>query len=463
MSALRCRIDRAGNLLDRAGRGRRSTRDRRPEGPVVALVRALLLFEASLYSAVTPVLPHYAHVLGASKPAVGLLTASYPAGLIPGSFLGGWLAVRSGVRRTTLVGLLVFAVSAVAFGFGSDIVALDALRFVQGVASGCIWGGGLTWVICVAPRERRGEVFGSTIGAAILGTLLGPVLGTLAVAIGTGVVFTLVGAASILLALWTARYPEPPRPETTPRTSLRSLVGNPRIMLGFWLILLEACTVGATATLLPLRLAHFGASGIVIGGTFLLTSLLSFAMAPPIGRIVDRRGSGFPLTIGLITTAILLALLPVPHSTAMLVILTVAALGPPLTAYTIPAMAVMTAAAERAGIAVALATMLLNLAWAFGETIGAPVAANLSQATSDAVPLVLLAAIMLITLGPVRRARLGREVPPNPEPGQDPGQDPTPAPEQDAVPAQDPRQHGGQPQDPEHEPPHEPRVPVSTR
>ena len=41
--------------------------------------------------------------------------------------------MRGGVRRTTLVGLLVFAVSAAAFGFGTDIVALDALRFVQGV------------------------------------------------------------------------------------------------------------------------------------------------------------------------------------------------------------------------------------------------------------------------------------------------------------------------------------------
>ena len=180
-----------------------------PEGPIVTFVQVLLLFEASLYSAVTPVLPHYAHVLGASKPAVGVLTAAYPAGLIPGSFLGGWLAVHVGVKRTTLFGLLLFAVSAIPFGFGSDIATLDLLRFVQGVASGCIWGGGLTWVIAVAPRQRRGEVLGSTIGAAILGTLLGPVLGTLAVAIGTGVVFSLIGAVSIGLAFWTGRHPEP--------------------------------------------------------------------------------------------------------------------------------------------------------------------------------------------------------------------------------------------------------------
>ena len=49
------------------------------------LVRTLLLFESAMYSAVTPVLPHYAHALHASKPAVGLLTA---AGVVAGLLAG---------------------------------------------------------------------------------------------------------------------------------------------------------------------------------------------------------------------------------------------------------------------------------------------------------------------------------------------------------------------------------------
>jgi len=72
-------------------------------------------------------------------------------------------------------------------------------------------------------------------------------------------------------------------------------------------------------------------------------------------------------------------------------VISVIALGAPLTAYTIPAMSVITESAERAGIALVVATTLLNLAWATGETIGAPAAAGISQATSDAVPLLILA------------------------------------------------------------------------
>ena len=53
--------------LRRARRSRRSGRDHSPEHGTVVLIRILLMFEASLYSAVTPVLPHYAHAFGASK------------------------------------------------------------------------------------------------------------------------------------------------------------------------------------------------------------------------------------------------------------------------------------------------------------------------------------------------------------------------------------------------------------
>ncbi|MGH2887852.1 MAG: MFS transporter, partial [Solirubrobacteraceae bacterium] len=249
---------------------------------------------------------------------------------------------------------------------------------------------------------------GSVFAAAIFGTLLGPVLGTLAVTVGTRHVFAVVGVVSLALAVWTLRHDEPAPWSTGPETNtpLRAAMRSRRMLLGSWLILLEAATIGATGTLLPLRLARFGASGIMIGATFLVASLVSTLAAGPIGRTVDRRGGGLPLCAGLTLTAVLMALLPVPQTAVLLAIVSVVALGGPLTAYTIPAMAMITDAAEQAGIPLAVATMLLNLAWAVGETIGAPAAANLSQATSDAVPLLVLSAIMVVTLWPVIRARL---------------------------------------------------------
>jgi MFS family permease len=382
-----------------------------PDSSTILLIRVLLGFESVLYSVVTPVLPHYAHEFAASKPAIGLLAAAYPAGMIPGSLLGGWIASRTGVRRTTAVGLLLFTAAIAPFGFGSSIAVLDGLRFIQGIACGYIWSGGLAWVIAIAPRARRGEVLGSVLASAIFGTLVGPVLGTLAVAIGTGVVFACVGGVSLGLTLWTLDHQEPPRTALGGGAPVRALLSSGRFMLGFWLVVLIACTIGATGTLLPLRLSRFGASGVEIGVTFVLASLVSTLLTPWAGRVVDRRGIVVPLVVGLATSALLIAVLPLPQTAVPLAVLTVVALGGPLVGAMMGAMSLMTDAIERIGAALAFGTMLLNLAWAVGETVGAPAAATLSRATSDTVPLVALAVVMLVTLVPALRAGSGPAYP----------------------------------------------------
>jgi predicted MFS family arabinose efflux permease len=161
--------------------------------------------------------------------------------------------------------------------------------------------------------------------------------------------------------------------------------------------------LGATGTLLPLRLSRFGASGVAIGITFVLASLLALLLNPRVGRLADRRGLVLPLTVGLGGTAVLLLLLPIPQSALPLAALTVITLGGPVTGCGIPAISIVTDAIERVGAALAFGSMLFNLAWATGETVGAPAAASLSGATSDAVPLAALAAVMLATLAISRR------------------------------------------------------------
>jgi MFS family permease len=379
--------------------------DAMPPRRLLLLVRVLFLLESSLYSAVTPILPHYADSMGASKSQIGILAAAYTAGLIPGALLGGWLAARAGVRRTTVIGLLIFASALTAFGFASTLPWLDGLRVAQGVASGCIWGGALTWVIAATPTSRRGQVLGSVLAAAIFGTLVGPVLGTIAVAVGGRVLFSVVAGLSLVLAGWVMRSPEPQRQPSVERPPLRRLLATRGLLLGGWLVMLDAMTIGATNTLIPLRLASFGAHAVVIGGTFLCASALSTVVSPLTGRLSDRRGAVLPMGVGLAGAAVVLSLVPLPGSALPLALLVVILMGCCVTGFGIPAAWLLTDATERAGLAVAVGTTLFNLAFAGGETIGAPLAAGLSQLTSDAVPLLGLAAVMLASLGLVVRGR----------------------------------------------------------
>ena len=387
---------------------------------LIRTMRCLLLFESAMYSALTPVLPHYARVLHAGKPALGLLVAGYPAGLIPGAILGGWLASRQGVRFTTIAGLVGFGVAIAGFGLSSQIVALDLLRVAQGAFCGLIWGGGLTWLIAAAPPARRGAAIGGAIGAATFGTLIGPLLGTLAVAIDPAIVFCATGAVAFALAVWAGSHPEPSRTARgyedargrSIAAQLRAALAAGGFGLGSWLIMLEAIFFGAAGVLLPLRMAQLGVPGWAIGATFVAASALSTALSPFVGRAVDRRGARRTMTAGLLAGIPLVAVMMLPHDPVVLVVLGVVALGAPMTAATIPAVSLMTDATERAAVTLILATTAVNLAYAIGETIGSPVAASLSTLAGDLLPLYLIAALMAATYVVARRA--DRVSPPEP-------------------------------------------------
>jgi len=139
-----------------------------------------------------------------------------------------------------------------------------------------------------------------------------------------------------------------------------------------------------------------------------LASLCAAVSSPAIGRVADRRGARLPTCAGLALTAVLVALLPFPSSAVVLAALTVATLGGPSMAFVLPSMSAVTETAERIGVEMALASVVLNFAWAIGELVGAPTAAGLSSLTSDTVALLLVATLILATLVVVLRTGLIR-------------------------------------------------------
>jgi MFS family permease len=368
------------------------------------LVAAVVLVDMAFFAAIAPLLPHYADELDLSKTAAGVLTASYAAGTLLGSIPGGWLTMRVGVKPTLLLGLVLLAVTSIVFGFATNIVLLDAARFVQGVGGACSWAAGMAWLTAVAPAERRGELIGSALAAAIVGTLLGPVLGGTATETSPEAVFGGVGVVALALAAWAWAMPGVAPGERTGLDALVRALRRPAVATAFWLFLLPAMFAGVIEVLGPLRLDRLGASGVAIGIVFLLAAAVEAALSPLTGRLSDRRGRLAPIRIGLAGGAATALLLPLPQSAflmALVLVASVAALG----AFWAPAMAFVSDASEAVGLDQGFGFALSNIAWAGGMVLGGAGGGALAEATADAVPYAVLALACAATLATVARGR----------------------------------------------------------
>lgn len=377
---------------------------------LMAMVSAIVLVDTMFYAAISPLLPYYAHHFQLDKSQAGVLAAAYAVGTMLGSIPAGWLAIRLGVRATIVGGLILMIASSFAFGFARDIALLDAARFVQGLGGAGSWAAGLAWLIDRAPVDRRAEVIGTTLSAAIFGALLGPVIGTLATETSPRLVFSLVGALGAGLAVATLLEPgEAPGPGTPQLGALGPALRERRVLAGSWLTTLGSLLYGTMGVLVPLRLSRLGASNVVVGGAFLAGAALAGLASPVAGRLADRRGWRVPVLTGVCLATLWVALLPVAASVPLLFAL-VAVADPTFGASYPAAGSMISQGAERAGLGQAYAFGLFNLAWAGGQVIGDAGGGAIAQATADAVPYALLAGLCILTaLAIVTGLRFGRQ------------------------------------------------------
>jgi predicted MFS family arabinose efflux permease len=368
------------------------------------LASAIVFVDTTFYAAITPLLPHFEDEFGLSKSGAGVLAAAYPAGTLVGAIPGGYLAARAGVRATVLLGLTLMTVSSLAFAFADSIEVLDAARFLQGLGGAASWAGALAWVAGAAPPERRGEMIGTTMGAAVAGALAGPALGTLGAAVGIAPAFCGVAVVGVGLAAWALRTP-PAAPEGTspPRELLAALLDR-RVAAGIWLIAVPGLVFGTIAVLVPLRLDDLGVAAGAIGAAWLAAALLESGVSPIVGRVSDRRGRLFPCLLGLTGGAALLLLFPWPERAWQLAALVILA-APTIGMLYAPSMALLSDGAEALGIAQGFAFALSNLGWSIGQTAGSAAGARVADATSDTVPYLVLSALCAATLAVLVRAR----------------------------------------------------------
>ena len=367
---------------------------------LLLLTSAIVLADTVLYTALTPLLPHYADELDLGKAGAGILAAAYPAGALFGAIPSGIVAARAGVKPTVLVGMGCVAVTMVLFAFGETAWQLDAARFAQGLASSFSWTGALAWLVAAAPPGRRGALIGQAFAAAVAGALGGPVVGAVAGVAGIRETFVVVAIASLALAGWAAATPSARPVEPQPLSALGAAFRDRTVLAAIWFVTFPGLMFGTLGVLAPLRLSELGFGTAAIGAVWLVGIAFESANNVPLGRIADRRGPFAPIRFGLVASPIVAVLLPWPGNRFVLAAIVVCAMVAFGVFYT-PAMALLTHRAEQRGLEYGYAFAIVNLAWAPGQAGGSAVGGAVADATSDAVPYLTLAAVSLLTLAAV--------------------------------------------------------------
>jgi EmrB/QacA subfamily drug resistance transporter len=313
-------------------------------------------------------LPSIQQSLGLSLSELEWVVAGYALTFAALMLTGGKLADLLGRRRVFVAGLVVFTLASLACGLAGSAEVLIGARVVQGIGAAMMNPATLSIITATFPPRQRGTAIGIWAGVSALALAIGPLVGGLLsehvdwswiffVNVPVGIVAIAAAYAFIDESRDTSRDQRPDVPGlVTSGVGLFALTyalieanshgwGSTRILGAFALaavslaafVLLElrqrrpmldltlfrnATFSGANVAMLLVALAMFGVffyvslyvqqilgySPVEAGASFLPATILIAVLAPFVGRVVDRVGSRWLTSSGMVLLALSLVL-----------------------------------------------------------------------------------------------------------------------------------------------------------
>ncbi|MGD8258754.1 MAG: MFS transporter, partial [Desulfobacterales bacterium] len=137
----------------------------------------------SIFAAVTgvgivvPLLPIYAHNLGASGLYIGSIFGAFSLSRTIFLPYFGRLSDKKGRKPFIVPGFLAYAIISIAFIFSEAVTTLIAIRFFHGIASAMLMPVIQAYIGDITPSGREGWTMGLFNMSLFLGLSLGPLLG----------------------------------------------------------------------------------------------------------------------------------------------------------------------------------------------------------------------------------------------------------------------------------------------
>ncbi len=244
---------------------------------------------------VVPLLPVYAHDLGAKGIYIGLIFGAFS---ISRTVFLPYFGRRSDIhgRKPYIVaGLLAYTLISFIFIFAKDVTTLIIIRLFQGVASAMIMPVIQAYVGDITPPDTEGYTMGVFNLSVFFGLSIGPLLGgVINDAYGLDFSFICMGGLSFfgfLLAFFLlppVRSEKTASRETAP-TPLKRLASDREVLgLFFFRFTYTAC-IGIIWGFLPVFAdTEFSLTSSSIGVLIILGVLVSGVMQTPMGYAADR-------------------------------------------------------------------------------------------------------------------------------------------------------------------------------
>lgn len=203
---------------------------------------------------VVPLLPVYAHDLGAKGIYVAMIFGAFSLSrtfFLP--YFGG-LSDLNGRKPFIVCGLLAYVLISVAFIFFNSVGGLIFLRLIQGVASAMIMPVVQAYVGELSPSGKEGMTMGLFNISMFAGLSVGPLIGgVLNDHLNIGAAFICMGAMAVVGFLLSLIFLPPRR--------LERIAPRPAEPVGWWSYLQDQTMAG----LFAFRFAHTACIGVIWG------------------------------------------------------------------------------------------------------------------------------------------------------------------------------------------------------
>ncbi|RID81892.1 MFS transporter [Peribacillus asahii] len=267
---------------------------------------------------IVPVMPSFMDIMHLSGKTMGYLVAVFAVSQLLMSPLAGRFVDRYGRKKIIIIGLLLFSVSELIFGLGTNVWVLYLSRVLGGFSAAFIMPGVTAYVADITSVQERSKAMGYLSAAISTGFIIGPGIGGFIAEYGIRFPFFFAASIAFLACITSIFILKEPLTkeqlaEISANTKQTNFISdlrrsiNPLYFIAFIIVFVLAFGLSAYETIFSLFSDHkFGYTPKDIAAIITISSIFGVIIQIfMFGKIVDILGEKKLIQLCLIIGAIL--------------------------------------------------------------------------------------------------------------------------------------------------------------